>query len=347
MKTNNISKNIVEKCSGCGLCESVCPVNAIVVKEKDFFLRPEINDSCVDCGKCLACCPGHIEYKPVSYKDFYYRIYGHSNNCEVRKEAASGALTTELLKYLLEYSIVDYVVTADVYKNNRDLGYIIVNRSDSDRLFDVSGSNYCPANIGKAISWIKKNDGKYAIVCLPCLARGINKLKEKDSVLEKRIKYVITLMCNHVPSYEATDYLLKKYKVDNPKKIKYRGDGWFGNFRVFSDCGSTSHFFSIPFSEYYESKFSEYFWQNACVNCRDHFGITADICVGDADFVKYRNKSANQGETIIFSNNLQLVHLLSDMHEKRIISTITILMNMSLKKYMAPYVAKTEQKRIV
>ena len=71
---NNIYKNIIEKCSGCGLCESVCPVNAIAVKENNSFLRPEVNDNCINCGKCLASCPGHIEYNPVSYKEFHYRM---------------------------------------------------------------------------------------------------------------------------------------------------------------------------------------------------------------------------------------------------------------------------------
>lgn len=342
---NNIYKNIIEKCSGCGLCESVCPVNAIAVKENNSFLRPEVNDNCINCGKCLASCPGHIEYNPVSYKEFHYRMYGHSNNPNVRKEAASGALTTELLKYLLDHSIVDYVITADVYQNNRDLGYIIVDKSNSNRLFAVSGSNYCPTNIGKAIRWIKKNDGKYAVVCLPCLARGINKLKERDAIVDKRIKYVITLMCNHVPSYEATDYLLKKYKIEHPKKIKYRGDGWFGNFRAFRDYESNSPFFSVPFSKYFESKFSKYFWQNACMNCRDHFGSAADVCMGDADFIKYRNKFANQGETMVFSNNSQLVYLLNDMHEKKIISTYNDINECELEEIYGPLCDENRAKK--
>lgn len=342
---SNIQKNIIECCSGCGLCESVCPANAIVVKEKNFFLRPEVNNRCMNCGKCIAYCPGHIEYQPVSYKDFKHRMYGHSNNDNVRNEAASGALTTELLKYLLDSAIVDYVITADIYQNDRNLGYIIVDHGNSDRLFTVSGSNYCPANIGKAISWIKKNEGEYAIVCLPCLARGINKLRKKDAVLNKRIKYVISLMCNHVPSYEATDYLLKKYKINHSKKIKYRGNGWFGHFRVFSDIESETDFFSIPFSEYFGSKFSQYFWQKSCMNCRDHFGITADACMGDADFIKCRNKIENKGETIFFSNNSQLVHIVNEMHIKNIICTYNDIDEQELEKIYSPLCDKNRAKK--
>jgi len=44
----------LEKCTGCGTCAEVCPVEAIEV-ENDKAKVDE--DSCVDCGTCVDECP--------------------------------------------------------------------------------------------------------------------------------------------------------------------------------------------------------------------------------------------------------------------------------------------------
>ena len=333
---NNISVNLEKTCSGCGLCESICPVKAISVKEKKGFFRPEINNSCINCGKCVLNCPGRNTNQITSFEMFKYRYYGHSNNDKLRKEAASGGLTTKLIKYMLSTGIVDYVITAGEYQNDKNLGYVIIDNQNIDDLDRYSGSNYCPANIGRAIGKIKENNGRYAIVCLPCLARGIFLARKADKLLDSRIKYVITLLCNHIPSYEGTDYLIKRYRIDIPKMIKYRGNGWFGSFRAYNSTENRTEFFSVPYSEYFSTKYSEYFWQRACVDCKDHFGIYADICMGDADFVKYRDKQENDGETIIFSNNSEIIEIIHRMSEAGLISLYSDINQKELMRIYEP-----------
>lgn len=41
------------KCTGCGKCKDVCPVEAISIKDK----KAVIGDSCVECGACVSECP--------------------------------------------------------------------------------------------------------------------------------------------------------------------------------------------------------------------------------------------------------------------------------------------------
>ena len=334
---NNVSHFI--NCSGCGLCEGICPKGAIEINEADGFLRPHISPKCMNCGKCLKYCPMQISNKDDSttHRIFKYKAYGHSSNQKLRNEAASGAITTELLKYLLQNDFVDYVITADNYHYDRNLSYVIIGKKDVDILDRHSGSNYCPVNIGKSLRTIRNIKGRYAIVCLPCLARGIWKLRNNDHTLNSRISYVISPLCNHIPSYNATDFILKKYGVDKPGMIKYRGNGWFGNFRAFSKPDSEKAFFSVPFSEYFASKYSEYFWQDACVNCKDHFGIHSDICMGDADFVKLRiGNDKNDGETIAFTNNDEMFGILKRMNDEKIISLHNDISNTELDQIYGP-----------
>ncbi len=45
----------VEKCTGCGACEPVCPVEFI---SEDASSNRLINESeCIDCGSCADACP--------------------------------------------------------------------------------------------------------------------------------------------------------------------------------------------------------------------------------------------------------------------------------------------------
>ncbi|MEO0292616.1 MAG: 4Fe-4S binding protein [candidate division WOR-3 bacterium] len=41
------------KCTGCGDCVDVCPVEALSIKNE----KAEVNDECIDCGACVNVCP--------------------------------------------------------------------------------------------------------------------------------------------------------------------------------------------------------------------------------------------------------------------------------------------------
>ncbi|MDP2989456.1 MAG: 4Fe-4S binding protein [Kiritimatiellota bacterium] len=45
---------ISDKCTVCGKCEEVCPVEAISKGEKNFTIDAE---TCVNCGQCVDECP--------------------------------------------------------------------------------------------------------------------------------------------------------------------------------------------------------------------------------------------------------------------------------------------------
>ena len=42
-----------QKCTGCGECVDVCPVEAIKIENG----KASISDDCIECGACEATCP--------------------------------------------------------------------------------------------------------------------------------------------------------------------------------------------------------------------------------------------------------------------------------------------------
>ena len=290
-------KQLQHLCCGCGLCVAVCPTNCLELRESsDGHYQPVcMNKSqCVSCSKCTIVCPGIQQEKNYSLDFSKEIVYGHSQDQELRWKSASGGVTTELLRFMLQKKIVDYIVTSSRYSAGNKPQPIIVNTSE--QLKFVSGSNYCPVPMGLAIRRIMEQEGNYAIVCLPCVAQGIRKLMQIDSVIAKRISFIITLLCNHTPSFHATNFLTKKYlgtcDISDIAEIRYRGEGWFGQMKIKLRNGLSAQ---VPFSEYFASSFSSCFHRPRCQMCLDHFGAGADVAMGDADFVKYRCKSENSG----------------------------------------------------
>ena len=43
-----------EKCTGCGACVDICPVDALKLEDDKAVVDPE---TCIDCGTCVDECP--------------------------------------------------------------------------------------------------------------------------------------------------------------------------------------------------------------------------------------------------------------------------------------------------
>ena len=107
----NISKN---KCVGCGICESGCPVGSISVDAKKGIAVFD-RDKCINCGLCIQNCPqgairdiveeltvaiGTDDEKIIKPDDHvgmseYFQVWKYSNGELTFKEARENAKYTE------------------------------------------------------------------------------------------------------------------------------------------------------------------------------------------------------------------------------------------------------------
>jgi ferredoxin len=62
-----------QKCTGCGLCTGACPVDSLLIKDKQAQMRQGLENLCAFCGDCAAICPeGAITLKrPYRFTRFF------------------------------------------------------------------------------------------------------------------------------------------------------------------------------------------------------------------------------------------------------------------------------------
>ena len=305
IKEGSTIKSIVQQglCIGCGTCVSLCPKNALSIVEcKDLGTYiPKLDESkCNKCGLCLKICPGtEPNFDKLNLFAFnkktetplvgnYLKCYsGYATDQNLRYSSTSGGLVPALAIFALDHGIADGVLTtrATAKKPLRPKPFIARNKEE---ILSALGSKYCPVSANSAISQIIHNKGRYIIIGLPCHIQGARKAQTINNDLKKRIQLVFGLVCNHAPTFHATNFLLKKFKIPIEKiaKIEYRSRGWPGSLRILMDDCS-EHFIPFNSSYYWGYVFQNFFWPKRCLVCNDKLCQLADIIFMDAWLPKF------------------------------------------------------------
>lgn len=204
-----------EHCTACRACYSICPVNAIEMKEdKEGFLIPVIcEDKCINCGLCTKVCPANNPPK-FSEKVHKAALAAGVNNDEIRRECSSGGIFAVLAESILKKG--GYVCGAAFSDDFKEVKHIII--SDIKELFKLQKSKYIQSNLGNVFIEIKKLLEAQKTVLFtgtPCQVGGlVSFLGKSYSNL-----YTIEIVCHGVPS----PGVWKKYitEISNDKEIKF------------------------------------------------------------------------------------------------------------------------------
>lgn len=288
-------------CSGCGICVSVCPRKCFEIQFTDSgqyrpIIPKERIADCIDCHICSKSCGFLTDYqvnRNTKY-DFhigeYYSTYSaYVTDDKLRLKSASGGVATQLLKSLIKNNIVNYVVCVRQVANKHPLIKPVICKTE-DEIDACSGSFYYPVEYSDIIRYILLNDGRYAIVGLPCVLRSIENAKSINKKLKERILITIGLVCGSNKNAAHTDFLLKKY--GNQETIHSI------NFRLKLENTQSS---SINFQFNHDKKliidnkqWGKYwslgaFNLKSCSYCTDVFAEKADIVLMDAWKYPYVN----------------------------------------------------------
>lgn len=317
-------------CTGCATCISLCPTNAIELIKNEFqgvYLPNIINNICIDCGTCKKVCPGlSVDFIQLNLDIFnkipednyignYIECYaGHCKDFNIRHNSSSGGLITQILIYALKSGIIDGALVTRMKKDKPLEPEPFIARTIQD-IIEASKSKYCPVPANLALKQIldSPNGEKYAVVGLPCHIQGIRKAEIANKKLMEKIVLHLGLFCNHAPTFLATEYLLKKLKINygSIKKLDYRGEGWPGKTKI--QYGNQE--LLLPFSWKYVGSY--YFTPFRCFLCSDGLNELADLSFGDAWIPKFSADTI--GNSVIISRNTFCNNILWEMQTKELI----------------------------
>lgn len=305
-------KNIGEirdLCTGCGTCAAMCPREIIEmnVNRKKGIYEPIIVGECDECGVCIKVCPGvSVDFRELNREIFGYEgedmllgnheacYVAHSTDEKLRYDASSGGMVTQILIHLIDKGIVDGALVTRMNPEKPLEPEPFIARTPED-IIEAAGSKYCPVPANIALREILREPGKYAVVGLPCHIQGIRKAEMINRKLRERIVYHLGIVCNHTPSFMATEFLLKRLGVrrEEVTGIRYRGDGWPGSLKVETVSGDIL----LLLPEYWGSGFGQLFKPSRCRRCCDHMAELSDMSFADPWLREFEGEK--KGKTLI------------------------------------------------
>lgn len=331
---NNINKTVRNNlCTGCGICEDVCPTHSIRIECRNGENSPVLEEkTCLGdkCGRCLKVCPGigcnltemankffsNEDSKTDKYIGLFQNLHtGYSLDDEIRWHSASGGMVSQFLIYLLDKKIIDGAVVTGFSENDHITPVSYIARTKEDVL-KARSSKYCPVSLNKVGNEIKNSEGKYVIVGMPCHIQGFRKRASIDRKFSEHVVGYFSIYCSSNRTFYARDFLLKRYGVDK-KEIKYfafRDNGCLGSLVVdaagkgaefpsfatnkSSECRESKSLISISFFRYYGALRS-FFKPRRCLTCIDHYGELADVCFGDIHIKPYSDDKVGISSWIV------------------------------------------------
>ena len=251
---------------------------------EDGFYYPFMNDSLSHKEKVLVrdTCPAiHIEATPHkgTWGAMKYICQAWSGDDGIRHKAASGGVVTSLAIFLLESNKVDGILQVGVRDDNYLYNELKVSRTREEVIKNAQ-SRYAPALVFHRIKEIlDTDDACYGFIGKPCDMAAMQNFIREFQQYEGRIKFYISIFCAGMPSYNATIQTWQQSgHKDEPIKLKYRGDGWPGNFQADFKDGSTYH---ISYNESWGEILGKQLGFR-CKICPDGIGMLADVSVGDS-----------------------------------------------------------------
>ncbi len=323
-------------CTGCGICETVCPTAAITTIVKDGRFLPDIEVSKCNnskgCHRCYDICPGVgvnlISLAKDSFVDDairqdkmtgrYLRCYtGYSLNYDIRYHSASGGMVSQFLIWLLDNDKIDGAILTKFDKSNPLLVDSFI-ATTKEQIVSARSSKYSPVSLHNAIKELKTIKGqRFVIVGLPCHIQGVRKLMEIDRITREKIIGLFAIYCSSSRSFHLTEYVFKKRNIqkENLEYFQYRDEGCLGSMvakqkgRIGCNFYAENSVSEISFEEgmqVYREPYQGYFHPlrsffipRRCNFCIDHYGELGDISFGDIHIKPYSDDKIGVNSLIV------------------------------------------------
>ena len=330
----NILETVVDSgfCCSCGVCDAACPTNHLKMIEDDYGqIVPEGRTYCAEkCTLCLDVCPFSNESGDdedslgrelfgsdpsnthnVSMGWVRDTFVGGVVNTTERMKAPSGGLTTALLRHLLRTKEIDAVIVLQPTTERPWFRFEIA--ETDEQILSSRGSGYHVTALDEVLDQVLKGpERSYAVVTLPCSAKGIRLAQKRMPKLRRRIKYVLGLACSGYRSLQFIDLLTALMGGTNGD-LNYRSKRWSRNARDYRvELKSTKSIRSVRMLGLFGFLYvNEVGGLKSCQFCDDMYAELADATFMDAWLPEYN--SDRLGTNLVVSRNEALSSALTEL----------------------------------
>jgi coenzyme F420 hydrogenase subunit beta len=199
-----------------------------------------------------------------------------------------------MLIYAIEREMIDGALLLGVSESNPLETEPFVATTPSE-VVAASGSKYCPSATNVGLRQVLSQDGRFAVVGLPCHIHAVRKLEAIRPRLRDKIVLHLGLFCANNNTYLGTEYFLCQHGIcpENVRKIRYRAEGWPGKISLELRDG-TKETIRRGTTEtvwhrraLFSSAFHYDFTIPRCLVCHDLTSELADISFGDPWLPEY------------------------------------------------------------
>jgi coenzyme F420 hydrogenase subunit beta len=321
----------MDLCIGCGVCVPVCPTNTLEMQfnPNGLFEPIDHGDCRKGCHVCVDVCPfldqtdnedsiaarlfsAVPQIKHSRETGFYLRLHAGYVPA-LRATSTSGGLGRWLLAELLKQRLVDAVLCVRETRDpEKKFEYAIF--QDPEEALQSPRSAYYPVEMSNVLQHVTQNDGRYAVVGVPCFIKGLQLANRKNRWLRERIRFTIGLACGQTKSKFFHEYLVR-YLGITPDQVEHSGFRYKDEakrpandsiFRAQSADGQSRevNFLGNVYGFAYNSG---QFKPNACNFCDDIFAEVADAVLMDAWLPRYIQN--RKGTSILLTRKPELEQL--------------------------------------
>lgn len=277
---NNIN-DLNVPCTGCQMCETVCPYNAITIKsDSDGFYKPYVNDElCKNCSICKKTCIKYDENVRIhTVNRGIYAFKHHDKN--VLKRVSSGGAAYALAQAAIKNG---YMIAGTTYDCKSNRAKMVID--NNPEVF--AGSKYIQSFAGNVYAeLLNDKNKKYMVFGTPCQIYALDKATKLKNIRNNFV--LVDFFCHGCPSMLLWDKYIKEYNSHKIEKTEFRSKAYAWH----EYCISINNKPQKNSSYFYDLFFSDELLNEACYNCkcRNTFEY-ADIRVGDFWGDKYDGDS--------------------------------------------------------
>lgn len=320
MKANIVDNQFIRNCTSCGICASVCGVNAIRIDyDADGFLRPVVDEKkCVECGMCKRSCYKY-DKSFVKSDDVMGCYAAWNKDANQLARSSSGGISRLLMEECIAQG---YKVFGCVYdsEQNRAESITVSSVVELDQFY---GSKYFQSYTVDGFSEIfrDRSNQKYAIFGTPCHIYAFSQTNKYKRNPERFL--LVDIFCHGCPTVKLWNayrhHQEQKLNVLKFEKIAFRSKtyGWHEYSIDFftSTAKITSSKINDPFFSLF---FGGDLMNHACYDClaRSTMAYT-DIRIGDYWGPKYEMNTKGVSAVIVRSKLGN--EIMSSIREKMVV----------------------------